>query len=95
MDGKRGTQDFGVIVLLLLLLSFNLLGLMEARRLTDHTGITVGLSVGMMKYSGPSKGGGGHRGRLPVRITLNQIKDKSGPSPGVGHHYSGASSMHH
>ncbi|KAB2633886.1 hypothetical protein D8674_038253 [Pyrus ussuriensis x Pyrus communis] len=94
MAGKRESQNFGVIVLLLLL-SFNLLGLMEARRLTDHTGITVRLSVGMMKYSGPSKGGGGHRGRLHARIIPNQIKDNSGPSPGVGHHYSGANSMHH
>ncbi|KAB2635933.1 hypothetical protein D8674_026467 [Pyrus ussuriensis x Pyrus communis] len=94
MAGKRGSQDFGLIFLLLFLLSFNLLGLMKARRLTDHTGITDGLSVGMMNYSGPSKGGGGHRGRLHARIILNQIKYDSGPSPGVGHHYPGANSMH-
>ncbi|TQD95403.1 hypothetical protein C1H46_018961 [Malus baccata] len=92
MAGKRESQDLGVIVLLLLLLSFNLLG-MEARRLTDHIGITVGLSVGMMKYSGPSKGGGGHRGRLHARIILNQIKDNSGPSPGPSLFW--CQSMHH
>ncbi|PQP91771.1 hypothetical protein Pyn_06257 [Prunus yedoensis var. nudiflora] len=58
---------------------------MEARPLTKERGTMEGLSVGMMKSSGPSKGGGGHRGRLHSRILPDQIKDKSGPSPGVGH----------
>lgn len=95
--GNPRSQSFRglrLVLILLLVLSFSLVGLMEARPLTKERGTMEGLSVGMMKSSGPSKGGVGHRGRVHTRILPDQIKDKSGPSPGVGHGYSGATIMH-
>lgn len=95
--GNPRSQSFRglrLVLILLLVLSFSLVGLMEARPLTKERGTMEGLSVGMMKSSGPSKGGGGHRGRVHTRILPDQIKDKSGPSPGVGHGYSGATIMY-
>ncbi|KAL6270509.1 hypothetical protein ACE6H2_027420 [Prunus campanulata] len=91
---SQGFRSLRLVLLLLLLLSFSLVGLMEARPLTKERGTMEGLSVGMMKSSGPSKGDGGHRGRLHSRILPDQIKDNSGPSPGVGHGYSGATIRH-
>ncbi|PRQ22875.1 hypothetical protein RchiOBHm_Chr6g0255011 [Rosa chinensis] len=76
-------QRFGAL-LLLLLSSFSLLRI-EARPLRSYRGMD-GLPFGMVKRSGPSEGGGGHR-RRAARVLLVQhgIKDNSGPSPGVGH----------
>ncbi|KAL6211728.1 hypothetical protein ACLB2K_016951 [Fragaria x ananassa] len=43
-----------------------------------------GLAFGMVKSSGPSKGGGGHRARTARILQVQHgIKDNSGPSPGV------------
>lgn len=89
MAANQESQSFGVLLLLLFLLSFGLLRI-EARPLSSYRGMD-GLSFGMVKSSGPSKGGGGHKARTSTRdrILLVQygIKDNSGPSPGTGHQY--------
>lgn len=87
MAANQESQSYGVLLLLLFLLSFGLLRI-EARPLSSYKGMD-GLSFGMVKSSGPSKGGGGHRARSSTRILLvqNSIKDNSGPSPGIGHQY--------
>lgn len=81
-------QRFGahLLLFLLLVLSFSLLRV-EARPLRSYRGMD-GLAFGMVKSSGPSKGGGGHRARTARILQVQHgIKDNSGPSPGVGHLY--------
>ncbi|KAG7976643.1 hypothetical protein I3843_06G161000 [Carya illinoinensis] len=81
MAGKFGS--FCTVALILVFCSVVVFGRHSSFRAgRDHQGVVDRLSLRMIKHSGPSQSGGGHKSRH-ARILVRA--EDSGPSPGEGH----------